>query len=68
MKYVNRPLITSKTDNFGIEGDQLELNCTVEADWDAKLELKWELPNNNEAERVNYALYHTMPSSIHHTQ
>lgn len=53
MKHVNKPLITSKTDNFGVEGEQLEFNCTVEADWAAKLEFKWELPKDGIAEQVN---------------
>lgn len=53
MKHVNKPLITSKTDNFGVEGEQLEFNCSVEADWAAKLEFKWELPKDGIAEQVN---------------
>lgn len=51
-KYVNKPLIVSKTDDYGIEGDLLELNCTVEADWSAKLEFKWDLPNKDIAKEV----------------
>lgn len=51
-KYVNKPLIISKTDDYGVERGQLELNCTVEADWSAKLEFKWELPNKDIANEV----------------
>lgn len=49
---MNRPLIVSKTDDYGIQGEQLELNCSVEADWAAKLEFKWELPNRDIAKEV----------------
>lgn len=51
-KYVNKPLITSKTDDYGVEHGQIELNCTVEADWSAKLEFRWELPNRDIASQV----------------
>lgn len=50
--YVNKPLIVSKTDDYGVEGELLELNCTVEADWSAKIDFKWDLPNKDIAKEV----------------
>lgn len=41
------PIITSKTENYGIEGDQLEINCTIEAELGANFQIKWMLPNND---------------------
>lgn len=39
--------MTSKSENYGIEGDQLEINCTIEADLGANFQIKWMLPNND---------------------
>lgn len=46
-KFVNKPIISSKTDGYAIEGGDLELDCTVEAQLGANFEIKWVLPNNN---------------------
>lgn len=46
-KFVNKPIISSKTDGYAIEGGNLELDCTVEAQLGANFEIKWVLPNNN---------------------
>lgn len=57
--YIKRVAITSKDldgrlwkqsssfDNYGIEGGNLELNCSVECESGAKLDMKWILPNSN---------------------
>lgn len=46
-KFVNKPAIRSKTDDYGIEGEKLELDCTVEAQLGANFKIKWALPSNN---------------------
>lgn len=38
--------------DYIIEGDQLELKCTVEVQRDIKLDIKWKLPNGNIAIEV----------------
>lgn len=50
--YVSTPVITSKTDDYGIEDGALELNCSVEYNIGTKIEMKWMLPNNNIAIEV----------------
>lgn len=52
VKFWGDPKLVSKTGDHGIEGGKLELNCTVEAERGAKLEIKWKLPNNNIAIEV----------------
>lgn len=51
-KFVNKPILSSKTDGYAIEGDTLELDCTVEAQLGAIFDIKWLLPNNNISEQV----------------
>lgn len=46
-RYVQVPSIVSKTDNYGLEGGQLELTCSVSGHSEQKLEIKWELPKSN---------------------
>lgn len=46
-KTFSTPVITSKTENYGIEGDRLEMNCTVEAELGANFHIRWMLPNND---------------------
>lgn len=50
---LSEPTITSKIKDFGIENGQLELECAVKvASMANRLEMKWELPNDNIAEKV----------------
>lgn len=46
-KSISTPIITSKTENYGIEGNQLEMNCTIEAELGANFHINWILPNDN---------------------
>lgn len=55
-KFVNKPIIVSKTENYGIEGKQLELTCSVECELGTKLTIRWELPNEGIAEKVRFSL------------
>ncbi|XP_055298878.1 vascular endothelial growth factor receptor 1-like isoform X19 [Sitodiplosis mosellana] len=45
--FVNKPNITSKTQNYGIEGGNLELKCSVEVGLGTLIYMYWFLPNNN---------------------
>lgn len=47
-----KPKIESSSDDFGIEDDQMELHCIVDAVKGVKLDMKWELPNQNIAIEV----------------
>lgn len=49
---LSEPTIISKTAEFGVKNGHLELNCTVETAWSNRLEMKWELPNENIAKKV----------------
>lgn len=51
-KIVSKPSITSKSGDYGIENDQLELNCTVEAQLGANFNINWMLPNDEIALQV----------------
>lgn len=45
-KYVNEVTISSKTDNFAIGGEDLELNCTFYGIVDDAYNFTWQLPND----------------------
>lgn len=54
---LSEPIITTKSREFGIENGQIELYCSVDvASMMDRLEMKWELPNENIAKQV---LIHT---------
>lgn len=46
LKYVNEPTISSKTDNFGIEGGDLKLICTFYGVIEGGFSIDWKLPND----------------------
>lgn len=46
-KYVSEAAILSKTDNFGIEGGDLELNCSFYGIVDGGFNITWHLPNDD---------------------
>lgn len=50
---LSEPKIALKQGHLGIENEPLELECTVTvASMTNRLEMKWELPNENIAEKV----------------
>lgn len=51
---LGEPTLTSKKEDLGVESDQLELECTVTvASMTNRIEIKWELPNENIAKKVS---------------
>lgn len=50
--FIQKPTIESKTYNYGVEHQQLELTCRAEADFATKLSMMWVLPNNDIAQWV----------------
>ncbi|XP_031631901.1 vascular endothelial growth factor receptor 1-like isoform X3 [Contarinia nasturtii] len=46
-EYVNKPVIVSKTQKYGIEGDILEFNCSVEASLGTEIYMTWITPMDN---------------------
>lgn len=50
---LSEPTITTKIGDFGIQNGQIELYCSVKvASMMDRLEMKWELPNDNIAKKV----------------
>lgn len=56
-KFIQKPTIVSKTESYGIEGGELELTCTVEAEFGVKLIMDWATPNNNSAIKVFFIIF-----------
>lgn len=42
-----RPMISMKNNNFGIQGEPLEFNCSVEYPIGMSLHMDWTTPNDN---------------------
>lgn len=64
---MNKPIIASKTQNYGIEGDTLEFNCTVEVSLGTELYMTWITPNENIAKQVcwNEKSLNFLQSNVH---
>lgn len=48
-----RPMISMRNNNFGIKGEPLEFNCSVEYPIGMSLHMDWTTPNDNIALLVN---------------
>lgn len=50
--HLNKPIVSTKNENFGVRGENLEFNCSIEHPAGSSVQISWVTPHGNIAELV----------------